>query len=233
MKKLLSSIALCLGLFAVPVFAQTSTITVNSTNPTSGVAIVAQTADNNNSKGGTTALTLVYNNGLYIELTAPATSTGGPFSGWTGCYYTSGTMCLVYVTANQTVTAGYGGTTAAVITPGPTYAFPPVAATGPVAPYLSFKSTTSPTIFPPVTYTIDWSITGTAPSACTAEVDGSSDGANWYTLLGGITCTSVGFLHVNVGPSLYVRVKMLTFTGTADSVTFNFTNGGPISFRTY
>ncbi|MFZ1085783.1 MAG: hypothetical protein WAN35_12535 [Terracidiphilus sp.] len=93
--------------YAVPV---TYTLTVNSTNPTSGVTIGASPADNNNTTSGSTGFTLTYNSGTAVTLTAPATSGGSTFSYWSGCTSvsgTAGTICSVTLNANTTVTANY------------------------------------------------------------------------------------------------------------------------------
>ncbi|HEV2577322.1 MAG TPA: glycoside hydrolase family 44 protein [Acidobacteriaceae bacterium] len=82
------------------------TLTVNSTNPASGVNITA-TKDANNSTGGNSPLSLVYPSGTNAVLTAPATSGSNTFSGWSGCNTTSTTTCNITVNANATVTAVY------------------------------------------------------------------------------------------------------------------------------
>jgi hypothetical protein len=84
------------------------TLTVASTNPTSGVAIAANPADNNSVSSGNSQFALTYNSGASVTLTAPATaSNGNTFSSWTGCASTSGDSCTVTVSANATVTANY------------------------------------------------------------------------------------------------------------------------------
>ncbi|MGH9920283.1 MAG: hypothetical protein ACRD6W_15625, partial [Nitrososphaerales archaeon] len=83
------------------------TLTVASTNPASGVAITASPADNNSLTGGNSPLSLSYNSGTSVTLTAPATAGGNNFSSWTGCSSTSGDTCTVTVSVNATVTANY------------------------------------------------------------------------------------------------------------------------------
>ena len=90
--------------YATPV-ATTYTLTVASTNPSSGVAIAASPADNNNKTSGATGFSLTYNSGTAIILTAPSTSGANTFSSWTGCTTTAGATCDVTLTANTTVTA--------------------------------------------------------------------------------------------------------------------------------
>ncbi len=83
------------------------TLTVNSTNPTSGVAIGVSPADNNSASSGSTSFTRAYNNGTSVTLTAPATSGTNTFSSWTGCTSATGVTCNVTMSANATVTANY------------------------------------------------------------------------------------------------------------------------------
>jgi hypothetical protein len=92
---------------AVTVTATTYTLTVDTNNPASGVSIGASPADNNKSTGGASPLTLTYNTGAAVTLTAPATAGGGTFDAWSGCTSTSGVTCNVTLNANTTVTAAY------------------------------------------------------------------------------------------------------------------------------
>jgi hypothetical protein len=85
----------------------TYALTVNSSNPTSGVPITDSPADNNGITSGETPHTLTYNAGTSVTLTAPATSAGNAFSSWTGCTSANGAICTVTLNANTTVTANY------------------------------------------------------------------------------------------------------------------------------
>jgi len=96
------------------------TLTVNSTDPTSGVAITASPADKNASTGGNTGLTLNYAAGSTVTLTAPSTAGIEIFSAWTGCTQSSGTTCMVSVNGNMTVTANYKSAVTVTLTPGAT-----------------------------------------------------------------------------------------------------------------
>jgi len=82
-------------------------LTVNSSNPASGLAITVSPADNNGAGNGTTAFTRTYNSGASVTLTAPATSGSNTFSSWTGCTSASTVTCTVAMSANTTVTANY------------------------------------------------------------------------------------------------------------------------------
>jgi hypothetical protein len=93
--------------YAVPVVPTTYVLTVNSTNPASGVTIGGAPADNNNTTSGVTSFTLTYNSGTSVTLTAPAKSGSNTFSSWTGCTTASTETCTVTLNANTTVTANY------------------------------------------------------------------------------------------------------------------------------
>ena len=85
----------------------TYALTVDSTNPASGVAITVSPADINSGGNGTTSFTRTYDSGASVTLTAPATSGSNTFSSWTGCTSASTVTCTVSMTANTTVTANY------------------------------------------------------------------------------------------------------------------------------
>ncbi|MGD0630835.1 MAG: choice-of-anchor Q domain-containing protein [Terracidiphilus sp.] len=97
--------------FTAPTFY---TLTVDSVNPSSGVAINAAPADNNNTSTGSTSFTLSYNQGAAVTLTAPATAAGNNFSSWTGCTTASTVTCNVTLATNTTVTANYAAAAPAV-----------------------------------------------------------------------------------------------------------------------
>ncbi len=92
---------------AAPPPPTTYTLTVNSTNPVSGVPIVVSPADNNSAANGTTAFTRTYNAGTTVTLTAPATSGTNTFSSWTGCAPAASATCTVTLNANTTVVANF------------------------------------------------------------------------------------------------------------------------------
>ena len=90
-----------------PPVTTTRILTVNSTTPTSGVAITVSPADNSGLANGNTSFTRTYNSGTSVTLTAPNTAGGNNFSSWTGCTSSSGASCTVSLTTNTTVTANY------------------------------------------------------------------------------------------------------------------------------
>ena len=89
------------------------TLTVNSTNPSSGVGITVSPADNNALGNGTTNFVRTYNKNTQVTLTAPPTASGNNFSSWTNCDSATSTMCTVTLAASRTVTANYGTATLA------------------------------------------------------------------------------------------------------------------------
>ncbi len=94
------------------------TLTVASTNPTSGVNITVSPNDRNGLGSGTTQFTRSYLKGTVVTLTAPATSTGGSFVKWqkgTADYATTATT-TVTMSAAATMTAVYGTTTTYTLT---------------------------------------------------------------------------------------------------------------------
>lgn len=93
----------------------TYVLTVNSSNPSTGVTISVTSAGNNNTSSGTTSFSETYNTGNSYTLTAPARSGINNFSAWTGCTSASTVTCAVTMDGNKTVTATY--LTPAVTTP--------------------------------------------------------------------------------------------------------------------
>jgi len=71
----------------------TYVLTVNSTTPSSGVAISVSLADNNLATNGATSFTRTYNSGAAVVLTAPATAAGNNFASWSGCTSTTAVTC--------------------------------------------------------------------------------------------------------------------------------------------
>ncbi|MGD0095695.1 MAG: hypothetical protein ABSB60_04330 [Terracidiphilus sp.] len=99
--------------------ATTYNLTVNSTNPASGVAITVSPADTTGATNGTTGFTRNYISGTTVTLTAPATSGSNTFSSWTGCTSASAVTCTETVNAAATVTANYLITPTVTVTPSP------------------------------------------------------------------------------------------------------------------
>lgn len=88
----------------------THTLTVNSTNPSSDVQVSVSPADNSGASGGKTRLTLTYDEGVPVTVSAPpmATAGGNSFSSWTGCDSPpSNPDCMVTMSSDHIVTANY------------------------------------------------------------------------------------------------------------------------------
>ena len=78
-------------------------------------------------------------------------------------------------------------------------------------------------------YTIDASVTGTAPSSCTFRVEGSSDNQTWFgldtTAPATTSCATSYMEHITSKPVLYLRINVVSYTagdGTT-SVIFHYT----------
>ena len=102
----------------------TYVLTVNSTNPSSGVVITVGNPNNNVVSTGTTSFTGTHTAGSTVLLSAPATAGGNTFSSWTGCNSVSTVTCTVAMGANTTVTANYVASngpkiTSVTVTPNP------------------------------------------------------------------------------------------------------------------
>ncbi len=85
----------------------TYTLSATSSNPDTNLAVTASPADNSGKASGNTSLTLTYNSGTVVTLTAPATSGTNTFASWTGCTTASTTTCTVTLTSNTAVIASY------------------------------------------------------------------------------------------------------------------------------
>jgi hypothetical protein len=87
--------------------ATTFTLTVNTTNPTSGVAMTVSPADVNGAGSGSASFTRTYDSGTAVTITAPSTAGSHTFTSWTGCTSATTATCKVTMNANATVTAAY------------------------------------------------------------------------------------------------------------------------------
>ncbi len=151
----------------------TYVLTVNSTNPATGVAITASPSDANNAGSGTTSFTLTYDSGASVTLTAPATATSGgnPFSSWSGCASSSTVTCTVTMSANTTVTANYTSSaiTSVVVTPNP--------ATATIGTTQQFSAAVSGT--GSFITAVSWSVTG--PAGWTGSIGSISSSGLYET----------------------------------------------------
>gem|GEM_PF-4463590 len=87
----------------------TNTISIQSSNPNSGVYITVSPNDNNGAGSGYTPFTRTYNQGTTVTLTAPATAGGNQFQEWqrNGVRVSTSTTYQFQVNANDTFTAVY------------------------------------------------------------------------------------------------------------------------------
>jgi hypothetical protein len=99
----------------------TYTVTVNSTNPASGVSIGVGNPLNNVVSQMSTSFKLSESSGNQIILTAPAKAGNNQFSSWTGCTVVSSLECNLTVSASVTITANYKvpAITSVTVTPNP------------------------------------------------------------------------------------------------------------------
>lgn len=82
-------------------------LTVNSSNPSTGVPIAVTSAANNSTFSATTSFFSTYDSGASFTLTAPALSSINIFSSWSGCDSARTVTCAVTMRADTTVTANY------------------------------------------------------------------------------------------------------------------------------
>jgi hypothetical protein len=108
------------------------------------------------------------------------------------------------------------------------YQWPAASATGQLGQYLVFGGTS---VARPGNYSIDWSLSGTAPTACTFRVEGSFDGVNWYgldtTSPASTSCTTSNMESIVYKPVNYLRINLPTYTAGDGTtvVTFHYTGG--------
>jgi hypothetical protein len=98
--------------------------------------------------------------------------------------------------------------------------------TGQLGNYIILNGITAPR---PGTYTVDWTLSGTALSTCTFNAQGSSDGVNWYYVDNSspVSCTASGNEFVTSKPVLYLRINIVAISG-GDGTTklvFHFVGG--------
>jgi hypothetical protein len=87
----------------------TRTLTVASSNPSSGVNITVSPNDNSGSGNGTTLFTRTYNNNTSVNMTAPATAGANTFQKWQrdGADWSTNRTTSVTMDANHTLTVIY------------------------------------------------------------------------------------------------------------------------------
>ncbi len=94
----------------------TRILTIDSTNPASGVNMTVLPADKSGNTDGSTQLIRIYNNNTDVTVTAPANAGGNTFTSWTGCDSVTGTYtCNIKMDSNETVTVNYGTPASATV----------------------------------------------------------------------------------------------------------------------
>ncbi len=83
----------------------TYVLTVNTTNPITGVSITVAPADKNGAANGSASFSRTYAAGTAVTVTAPANAGTHAFSVWTGCTSAATVTCNVTMNANTTITA--------------------------------------------------------------------------------------------------------------------------------
>lgn len=107
------------------------------------------------------------------------------------------------------------------------YAWTTPTGTGQLGNYLIL--TLNATTPPPANYSIDWSLSGTAPVACTFRVEGSFDNVNWFgldtTSPATTSCTTSNMESLAYKPVNYLRINIVSWTGGdgTTKVIFHFT----------
>jgi len=100
----------------------TYALTVTSVNPVSGLPLTVSPADINSAGASgapapVTDLSLIYNAGTAVTLTAPASTGSGAFVAWVGCDSTTGYACSVTMSASKSVEVEYAGVSSITIVP--------------------------------------------------------------------------------------------------------------------
>jgi len=169
---------------------KTYVLTVNSTNPASGVAISYGNNHNNVITSSTTSFTVTESAGTTVTLTAPATASGNTFSSWTGCATASTVTCTVTLNANTTVTANYTAT----VTPA-TYVLT-VNSTNPSSSVViestsSYNGIASAVVYSGTTSFTESALDGTIYTLTAPATSGSNTFSSWTgcTSISTVTCT--------------------------------------------
>ena len=193
-------------------------LTVNSTNPSSGVAIGVVPTDVSGAGKGTTSFTRNYVAGTTVTLTAPATEPGGnSFSAWSGCTSSSGATCTVTLNTGAIVTAGY--------------ALPASTPTVTVKPNLTSITTAQVLI---VTITVAGSNGGAEPTGTITLTSGSyasgaiplTQGSSIISVAAGTLAVGTDTLTATYTPDTASTGIYNSATGTA-SVTVTAAGGAP------
>ncbi len=94
------------------------------------------------------------------------------------------------------------------------FIFGTISTTGPLGNFVTFTNG----YYAASAHTIQITVSGTAPSACTVSLDGSLDGINWVSLSGNINGTTSSMTHWTEKPVAYIRASVSAYTA-GDSTT--------------
>jgi hypothetical protein len=195
------------------------TLTVNSTNPSSGVTITAAPADANGLASGSTSFTLTYNSGTMLALAAPATVGGNTFVSWSGGCTSTTVTCNVTMNANTTVTANYAAPATYTLT---------VNSANPSSGVVIDVT------YPPTTLasqgTTSFTINGTAGTmyGLTAPATASGNTGNTFASWTGCTTSSTVTCNVTLNANTTVTANYTTLAATASNVTVDQSSTGPV-----
>jgi hypothetical protein len=187
-------------------------LTVNSTNPASGV-LIDMLLNGVSGPLGKTSVSLTQLAGTTLVLTAPTTASGNNFSSWTGCTSATTVTCTVVLSGNTTVTAKYA-------TPGQTYTLT-VNSTNPAtgvaigaSPADNNSASNGSTSFTR-TYNSGTSVTLTAPA-----ISGSNSFGSWTGCTSTTTVTCTVALSGNVSVTANYKITpTVAVTPSASNIT--------------
>jgi len=192
------------------------TLTVNSSNPASGVTITAAPADANGLASGSTSFTLTYQSGTMLALAAPATSGGNTFVSWSGGCTSTTVTCNVTMNGNTTVTANYAA---------------PVTYTLTVNSMNPSSGVLMTVTYPPTTLasqgTTSFTINGTAGSMYGLTAPATA-GGNTFDSWTGCTTTSTVTCNVTLNANTTVTANYTTLAATASNITVDQSSTGPV-----
>jgi hypothetical protein len=228
------------GLFVVQ-------LAVNSTNPSSGVAIGVSRPDLDGQANGTTSFTRSYSNGAPVTLTAPASVGTSTFSGWSGCSSTSSTTCTVNLVESSSVTANYS---LPVQTPAVAYqltvnSINPSSGVSIAASPADRNGVTAGNSAFALTYNAGTQVTLVAPSTAGGNVFTSWSGCTSATLttcvvaMGGNTAVTANYAAPSLAPPTYQLAVTATNAPSGVSIaaspvdTGGLSSGTPTFVRTY
>jgi Glycoside hydrolase family 44/Bacterial Ig-like domain (group 3) len=195
------------------------TLAVDTTNPSSGVAITVNTADVNGHQNGNSPLSLSYASGTNVVLTALATSGSDSFSAWSGCNSTSGTpavTCNITVNANTTVTAAYNA--------GPSISVSPPSGNVTIGQSQQFAATVTGLS----SSTVTWSVAIASGSGSAGTISSSGLYQSPYPAPSSVTITATSTVNSSItGTATVDLVAPATAAGPALTIDANATDGNP------